>query len=643
MNLSFLLPLTCTVFYVFITLLLGLILLKLIFQKKWKSFSALVILATSFMIGQGLLAAIWLILALIGQFKSAIILTILISISIISIMVWKDLFRLFKKISEITRSAFASLSFFWKLLLVMLALLALFFATGAIILPPSGDAEAFYMVLPKIVAGTGILQLQPNYYDFSKLGFLGEAHYAALMSLANFHAAKFFVWFTMLAAAGFIVSIGTLLNVKARGQIIALAILLTSTTFTNYITDGKVDIFSAAFGLAAFYWVLETKRKEIMPLVLTGLFLGFAVVTKLSNFIAVFPGVILIIIWNCYLEARLEKKLWQIFLLKTIKFLAILFLFFGFAITPHLIKNKTLFNNPFALSNKYQRLQWVNPVWSSSSAVETSFTAQLPHSALDEQAPEPSRLKQLFSPLSRILTYPLAFIFGDRGGQGGNLSVLILILLPFLFFSRLTLAQKQVLVIFAFSLTFWIAVRAAAITPRYILPTLLIFIPLIAAKAESIFELKKFMIVRTLIVTSLIITLSVMLLGSLYFTQRFSWVVFKGVSPTFLYGSHYPALQFINNRASGEDRVFLVGYYGFFLRPDLLNRLDNEEEKMAIVFYRHPSPWEYIYEHGFKYVIVQKAPHLPVMGDLDSQRPKQLNIQKIYSDPLNDVYLLEKK
>lgn len=62
---------------------------------------------------------------------------------------------------------------------------------------------------------------------------------------------------------------------------------------------------------------------------------------------------------------------------------------------------------------------------------------------------------------------------------------------------------------------------------------------------------------------------------------------------------------------------------------------------MAIVFYRHPDPWQYIYEHGFKYVIVQKTPHLPVMDDLEAQKPEGLKIEKIYTDPLNDVYLLE--
>jgi hypothetical protein len=64
---------------------------------------------------------------------------------------------------------------------------------------------------------------------------------------------------------------------------------------------------------------------------------------------------------------------------------------------------------------------------------------------------------------------------------------------------------------------------------------------------------------------------------------------------------------------------------------------------MDIIFYLKPSPWEYLYERNFKYVIVQKAPHLVAEDYLiQNIETSQFKIKKIYSDPLTDIYSLEK-
>jgi len=671
LNTSLYLSLIYTFIYFLLNILFGLVILKLFFRSKWRSYSALTILTNGFLIGLSSFAAIWLILGLLGQFTVLAILSALAVIFLLSFFVWKDFLRLCKKIREIINSSWAELPFSWKILVILIAILMIFFSFGAILLPPLGDAEAYYMVLPKMMAETGVLKPQPNYYEFSKLGFIGEAHYAALMALANFHAAKFFVWLTTFAAIGSIISIGTNLNLKLKGQIIALAILLTSTTFTNYITDGKIDIFSASFGLAAYYWVLETKKRDLVSFILTGLFLGLAVVTKLSNIIGIIPGIAIIIIWNSYNNAKEIKSFWQEFLTKTAYNLFITFLFFGLATVPHLIKNSILFNNPLAISNKYENFQWSNPVWSPAAVTKATFVVKPPQtetvptvSPLPVQIvgnvtePKPSSkfekilvfLKKSLSDfkkasafLIKFSSYPIAFIYGERGGQGGNLSVLVLAFLPFLFFRSLNYYQKQVLLMFSLCLAIWIVVRAAAVTPRYILPTLLIFIPLVAAKTELILELKKNQFIKSLIWICLFVVILGTLASNLYMWQRFNWVFIKQTNPAALYGPHYPPLNFINNEAKKNDRVFLLGYYGFFLRGDLLANLDNEEEKMDIIFYLKPSPWEYLYERNFKYVIVQKAPHLVAEDYLiQNIETSQFKIKKIYSDPLTDIYSLEK-
>lgn len=633
MNISFLLTLVYTVLYSLLTQLVGLALLKSFFKGSWREYPALAMFTSGFMIGQGFLAAIWLILGINGLFKINFVMAILVLSFLLSIYAWPDFILLVKKIWQVLTKSVCQLTFVWKALLLFAIALILFFAFGAIINPPLGDAEAYYMVLPKILAGTGRLIPQPNYYEFSKLGLNGEAHYALLMLLGDFHAAKFFVWFTMLAAAGFIISIGTLLKIKATGQIIAVIILLTSTTFTDYITDGKIDIFSAAFGLGAFYWILETRKKNWLPFILAGLFLGFAVVAKLSNLISLVPGFAVVAVWHSIIYGREQKKFWLSFGGRTLFFIFAISVFFLLALTPHLIKNKVLFNDPLSISNKYKKLQWANPVWSAESVKTPVLTEDINPSQMAE--------KNVFI---RIISYPLAFIFGARGGQGGNLSVLVLAFIPLLFFIRsFTITQKQILLMFLLALGIWITFRAAAVTPRYILPSLLVIIPLIASKTEAIFDLKKLYLLKTVIVCALLFVILTTLAHNLSYALNFTSIVRNKTDASVYYGPHYLSLSYVNTNAKLNERVFLVGYYGFFLRPDLLVNLDNEQEKMDVIFYSQPSPWDYFYDHGFKYVVVQKAPHLLVMDQMESQLQDRSEIKKVYTDPNTDVYFLEEQ
>lgn len=546
MNISLLVIIFYTFIYFMLNLLAGLSFLKLFF-KKWKSYAPVAILSSALMLGVGILAAFWLFLSLLGQLKTELILGFSALLFILSIPVWKDTYILVKEFIAMAKTAYGQLSFFWKVAVFILFWVIVSFGFGSLLLPPMGDAEAYYMTLPKMVSGTGRILPLPNYFEFSKLGFIGEAHYAVLMSLVNFHAAKFFVWFVMWGAIGFMFSIANLLGAKAKGQIIALVMLMSTTTFTNYIFDGKIDVFSAAFGLAAFYWAVQTKKQEILPLVLTGLFLGFSVVTKLSNLFAIFPGIFLLVIWDSIILAREEKRFWLTFTKKSIKFSIIVFFFFLLAISPHLVKNKIIFQDPLAISNKYQNFHWTNPLWARGSATTPVFTSTLspvltpstflPINQESDLIGHSNKLNnfqtntvqffnEFFKIFLRAWSYPLAFFFGERAGQGGNLSVLILLFLPFLFFGRLNTLQKQILLTFSLSLGLWILIRAAAITPRYILPALLIFIPLIAVKTENILEIKKFIFVKIAVFLSLIFVLAILLFGSFYFAQRFNWVLF---------------------------------------------------------------------------------------------------------------------
>jgi hypothetical protein len=178
--------------------------------------------------------------------------------------------------------------------LVLLLVLLLGFVT---LLPPTGgsDAEAFYLALPKLIAATHRLLPMPGGYEhFTQIGLQGEMHFAALMSVSNYHAAKLFVWPTSLAIGLMVMGLGKLVGLGRQGNYISIAILFTSTAFTNIIWDGKVDLFATAMGLSAYYWALQ--RTSVPGAVkMAGLFTGLALVAKFSFIPTLLPGVMLLV------------------------------------------------------------------------------------------------------------------------------------------------------------------------------------------------------------------------------------------------------------------------------------------------------------------------------------------------------------
>ncbi len=68
--------------------------------------------------------------------------------------------------------------------------------------------------------------------------------------------------------------------------------LFTSTTFTYYVGDGKVDLFGAGLGLACCYWVLQAGRlaDPRRCLLLAGAFAGLAVTAKISLLVVLAAG-----------------------------------------------------------------------------------------------------------------------------------------------------------------------------------------------------------------------------------------------------------------------------------------------------------------------------------------------------------------
>ena len=604
-----------TIFYALVCLLLGMIIFRLLSLKRKieSQFPLYVLIASGFLLGQGVLANVWLLLGLGSWLKVLLIWGVLIVVTVLGILLWSfGWLSIWRKIKE-EAAKIKKLSLVWKILLILVSLLILLYALEAIIFPVDRDAEALYMVWPKIMAASEVLRPQPNFYQQSQLGLSGEMHYASLMAIASPDAAKFFAFFTAIAISILLLSICSLSGAKIKGRLLVLVILFTTSAFTFSIIGGKVDLFGAAFGLAAYYWVLQTDRKDnLFPLILTGLFTGFAIVAKFSNAVAIIPGIILIILWNNYFKCRLKQYKLKDYLLSSFVSLLLVAGFFALSIIPHLIKNWALFNEPFApfIFLKTQGANWLDTPWFSKET--TRFI---------------------------LLTYPIALTFGQYPMQGGNLSVFVLAFMPLLVFLKIKNFWQsklfQVICLALIGLAGWLIVSPSILAPRYILATLLLFIVPAAVATEQVLLKENWKPLKIMIFLSIFFVLSIFIYNNLL-SYKFS---LKNEERIQFYSPYYDSLKFLSQKAGKGERIYLAGYYSYYLRPDLIQCLNEPKDEAAI---NSLNIWENLFQRGFKYIIVQKESHKSILKSLtDTNKPDWLNVQEIYDDPSTKIFSLE--
>lgn len=618
---------------------IGLFLMSMLLKQDKEDWPA--IIASAFLLGQATLANVWLLTGVAGIFSPALICATFMGTAGTSLI-----FLRHKRIAllETVRASivrFRSLSWYWQGLGLLIAMLFLNFGLLAVASPPLGDAEAFYMVLPKIMAASYRLVPQPNYYTFTQIGLSGEMHYAALMSIASPQAAKLFAWFTTLALAGMLIALNTEVGNSAIGKIVSLALLFSSTTVTYYIFDGKVDIFGAAFGLAAYYWALRTESMPgRAPYLLAGLFTGFAIIAKFSNIPAIVPGIAILIIWNNFTRpVGLTERY-----VGMAKGLCVFGLITICTLIPHFIKNYALFGEPFApfLFLKSAGVRWVEQAWFSKETTQYI-----------------------------IMTYPIALLYGQYPMQGGNISVLALAFAPlFLVLPKhanyAAQRSRQVMVIALVGIVLWICARPSVISPRYILATLLLFIPLAASCVERLFseEAEHFTLLRLVVFLSMLIVVCTMIpyhgISKTTFKQFAAYLISR--QPDY---SPSKSFEVVNRLAQPGERVFFAAYYGYFLSPEVLQCINRPNDLSfellssgTIVEYQVGSPetawsdfrkaalksdvrlnWVNLYDRGFNYLFLDKSTHGWMAGTIqkDTALP-WLSVTNVFEDEVSSIF-----
>lgn len=568
------------------------------------------ILATSFILGEGVLASLWLLLALGGWLSFRIVAPLSFVFAAGGLYVGRGILSGFRRQLVSIGRELRDDSWNWQVLamLTTLSCLAWFTSLGR---PLGGDGSAFYLALGKFIASSHYLIPMPGYEGFTNIGLQGELHYAALMILHSPDAARLFEWPTIIAAGMILASLGRVAGMGRRGQWLTLSLLFTSTAVVRLSGDGKVDLFGAALGLAAYYWAVQIYfNRTKAALLLTGLFSGFSFVANLSYAAVMVPSIALLVLWG-YTDELKDRTQWLPFFQSFLRGSSIILAGLILALIPHFIKNGLLYHNPISPIGSGD-LGWIKQIWFG---------------------PEITR--------RILLTYPLALTYGSYWGQYGGLSPLLLAFAPLAIFlprPRSLLSSPLAALTFAalVGVLVWMISNPTVLSPRYILATLLLLIllPVRAAEYVSLTDHKSRLLGAGVMISTLVVLIAVGLyfLNLVYFPKR-TLQVFEGkMDECSRDGEYCQAMNAINRRAAPGKRVYLASYQHYWLRGDLLQCISGSQDSFPAGV-TGDNLWLELYQKGFTYLFIDKYTHSDILKRLDLQTlPAWLKLVPIFDN-----------
>jgi hypothetical protein len=566
--------------------------IRIIKDKSYSEDSSILV-ASGFLTGAAVISALLTVLGLIGQLHSLPLILVLLPGAVGLVLGRKSLQDCMYASLNALR-AFRVMPLWLLLIALCTALLALGCGFGAWVLPPKGDAAAFYMVYPKIIAATGLLEpMHGPFYFFSAIGLPVELHYAALMVLADEHAAKFFIFPIAVSVGVMLVGIVRLCGGGIAAVVLSWAMLFSSYTFHHYVYDGKVDLAAAAFGLAAVYWLLRgtESRVSVLACSVAGWFAGLATTAKFSYLLVLGISLFVLLAWRLLVSRSEETKLGRasVNLARVSGLMAIPAVV---AWIPQLLKNGMLFDAPLApLLGGQDEGNLLSQVWFS---------------------PEDTR--------KILLTYPFALVFGRYPMQGGGLSFLFLAFLPFLArMARPASWSRSVTVavtVAAFAgVAAWMVLRPSVIAPRYILATLLLFVPILAIAAEDVLTR---MPVSRMLQTGTTATVMLALAASFWHLLPIAGAILSGMyardNECLLASAECSSFQQLEEVARPGDRILISSYYPYWLAPSHLQCRDSLQEQREIPDQKKLLNW--LRWQGFTYVITDPNVAKKLSSDL---------------------------
>lgn len=546
-------------------------------------------LTVAYFFGQGLLAALFVFLALLGAFTYPIVLVATLSGATLCILsIWRYWREIPLACVEASRTWLrAPIS--WRVMTVLAAILFIYgFATmGRKTIEV--DASAFYLAAAKLIAHTGKIENLPGYEYFSWVIMTGELLYASLMLLGSpGTGARFYEWINFLPVLVALYWVARVCNLSVRASFLTVVMGLTSSAAVALWGGGKTDTFAVGPALIGVWFALASWRSDHRwnCTAMAGLFCGFAIAAKVTYLIVLLPGVMLLLNWHDTVAAIGEARAlsWRS-LLQRAKRISLnsawFFSFLALALAPFLIKNLIVFHSPLGAGASLASSKWYS-----------NWTV-----------------------LRLILSYPIALTYGRYWAQLGTLSPLILAFFPLFFLMprnerKLSSPVAALTISTVVAVAIWMALMPSIFMPRYILATLLLLgIPAAAGAAFASRE-RSLLTGIVLSATAIVIVLTpnqVNTRSPNFYADRAIDYFRNGNEAAFFDQDPFVATTFeVNEKAHPNDRVLLLAYPRVWLRGDLLAATSSTEETeraKALLGQHSAKFWTYLQDKRFSFMI----------------------------------------
>lgn len=471
----------------------------------------------------------------------------------------------------------------WILIMSVVGAMGFTILFGFMPLEPNGDAAAFYMVLPKLLVYEQRAAMLPGYEAFSLVGWYGEYHFAALMSLGAGTQAKLFTWVVGVACATLLAAMSRRLGGKRLSWWLVYFLVYSSSAFYLLIGDGKVDLFAAALACAVFYSLMDRPVSSSFAFGgLVGFLTGQATVAKMSYLPILVPSLMLFVVWSSESERFSFGRLrivWTPIVVGAV-------LGLSFPLMAHCLKNYALIGEPFApffyfKGNPFPG-EWANQSWFARSDI-----------------------------VKIILTYPLSLTFGQFPMQYGTLSLFLLGLAPALLArdapgSRRPRMQTALILAGCLGVGGWVVLRPGVFAPRYILYAVLLLIPPIAVGYERLMDNvgRRSWMPRML---TAFLALYASVAGYMMF-QEYRGRIRLATS----HSEVVTASEALSRASARGARVLSWNYFTYWVRPDLLGRMSTSQEARHLESVARKAPQDLLITiegYGYHYILVDLGTH----------------------------------
>jgi hypothetical protein len=551
-----------------------------------------------FVMGQGILGVVWLVLSLAGILNSWLI-------WIVCALGWflgGVMLLTFRRqaIQAMIQVRCGVLSFlhsrswyFWVGLIVVIV--SLLRGLTALLPPENDDALTEYLPVAKVIAFSHTLDFQPFVLaNYGLYPLQVELHWAALFAISNETAVA--VW-DYLCALSFLAGIGLLgwcLTSSRRVAILTVLMLLSTPGFYYLMGGGKTGNAFAQSSIAAFLSLALLPTLGRRSVLLAGLCAGWAMAGGYQNVIVppalmVFAVMLVHSPWRPLpldIAVKPLKRFWVTNILVGSIAAAL-------AGMPMLIKNWLLVGCPLAPAFGCQQMYWA--AWFRGSLGITNLS------------------------VTDVLFYPFAWTFAYRNSMLGNISPLFLGFLPFLLLSyQSSLVRPALIAGFAGLVSMSTALFITPLflsTPYFIAPLGLLALPLSTSVVAVERDFCHGRNVRWL-VRGAIFVVSFLLLfqsrGVVYAVRYLASIDSQAVRYESNPNASSDVATWLNAHVQSGQRVALPNHdiYPYFVDPNILVNSESAGERQWLWEHRYslsPSDvWHFYAQHGFTYVVVPK-------------------------------------